>query len=72
MKQARTVSGNLIAVNNNNNNTPLQREERDDSRSDSRSDGRVAAGARKSEFVDLGKVGGTKRIFMRGGKPVVD
>jgi hypothetical protein len=63
MKQARTVSGNVIHANH----TPFQREERADGRSESRSDSR--AGGKKPEFGDLGKVGGTKRIFLKGGKP---
>jgi hypothetical protein len=63
MKQARTVSGSVIHANH----TPFQREERADSRSESRSDSR--AGGKKPEFGDLGKVGGTKRIFLKGGKP---
>ncbi|KAF2257257.1 hypothetical protein BU26DRAFT_546353 [Trematosphaeria pertusa] len=56
MKQARSVSGNIS-------HTPHQRDERAESRSESRT------GTRKSQpdFGDLGKVGGTKRIFMRGG-----
>ncbi|KAH3961379.1 hypothetical protein HBI81_205210 [Parastagonospora nodorum] len=66
MKQARTVSGSVMPVNH----TPQQREERADSRSESRSDSR--AGGKKPEFGDLGKVGGTKRIFLRGGKPVLE
>jgi hypothetical protein len=66
MKQARTVSGSVVPANH----TPQQREERADSRSESRSDSR--AGGKKPEFGDLGKVGGTKRIFLRGGKPVLE
>jgi hypothetical protein len=66
MKQARTVSGSIMPASN----TPQQREERADSRSESRSDSR--AGGKKPEFGDLGKVGGTKRIFLRGGKPVME
>jgi hypothetical protein len=66
MKQARTVSGSIMPANH----TPHQREERNDSRSESRSDSR--AGGKKPEFGDLGKVGGTKRIFLKGGKPVVE
>lgn len=66
MKQARTVSGSVMPANH----TPQQREERADSRSESRSDSR--AGGKKPEFGDLGKVGGTKRIFLRGGKPVLE
>jgi hypothetical protein len=64
MKQARTVSGNMITANH----APFQRDERVDSRSESRSDSR--AGGKKPEFGDMGKVGGTKRIFLKGGKPV--
>lgn len=66
MKQARTVSNSNMPTNH----TPYQREERADSRSESRSDSR--AGGKKPEFGDLGKVGGTKRIFLRGGKPVME
>lgn len=64
MKQARTVSsGNMTStprpehVPTHVNNNP----ERAESRSESRT------GARKTDFGVLGKVGGTKRIFMRGG-----
>jgi hypothetical protein len=60
MKQARTVSGNIMPA-------AHAREERIESRSESR-DG----GGKKPEFGDLGKVGGTKRIFLRGGKPVLE
>ncbi|CAO2651062.1 Nn.00g093590.m01.CDS01 [Neocucurbitaria sp. VM-36] len=69
MKQARTVSGNVVTANH----TPTQRDDRAESRSESRSDSRAGsrAGAKKGEFGDLGKVGGTKRIFMRGGQPSV-
>jgi hypothetical protein len=66
MKQARTVSGHVITGSN----SPFQRDERADSRSESRSDSR--AGGKKPEFSDLGKVGGTKRIFLKGGKPVLE
>ena len=58
MKQARTVSGSVVP-------TVHQHKEQAEARSDSRSDSRT--GARKSDFGDLGKVGGTKRIFLRGG-----
>lgn len=70
MKQARTVSNNVIHANN----TPFQRDERVDSRSESRSDSRAStrAGTKKPEFGDLGKIGGTKRIFLKGGKPVLE
>jgi hypothetical protein len=62
MKQARTVSGNIIPTTH----APLQREERTDSRSESRT------GGKKPEFGDLGKINGTKRIFLRGGKPSLE
>ncbi|KAF2848828.1 hypothetical protein T440DRAFT_469898 [Plenodomus tracheiphilus IPT5] len=74
MKQARTVSGSVIAANN----TPFQRDEqrggesRSESRSDSRAGTRAAGASKKPEFGDLGKIGGTKRIFLKGGKPVVE
>lgn len=66
MKQARTVSGSVMPPSH----TPQPREEGADSRSESRSDSRT--GGKKPEFGDLGKVGGTKRIFLRGGKPVME
>ncbi|KAF1852143.1 uncharacterized protein K460DRAFT_362908 [Cucurbitaria berberidis CBS 394.84] len=67
MKQARTVSSNVMTTNH----LPLQREDRVESRSESRSDSRTGsrAGGKKPDFGDLGKIGGTKRIFMRGGRP---
>ncbi|KAJ4297855.1 hypothetical protein N0V90_005754 [Kalmusia sp. IMI 367209] len=58
MKQARSVSGNLIPQQH----TPQTQGERAESRSESRASARG-----KQEFGDLGKVGGTKRIFLRGG-----
>ncbi|OAL50163.1 hypothetical protein IQ07DRAFT_600258 [Pyrenochaeta sp. DS3sAY3a] len=69
MKQARTVSGNIPHATTTHNS--LQREERAESRAESRSESRNGnrAGGRKSDFGDLGKVGGTKRIFLRGGQP---
>ena len=60
MKQARTVSSNVITSNH----PPF---ERTDSTSDSRPSSAVAG--KKTEFGDLGKVGATKRVFMKGGKP---
>ncbi|KAG9185238.1 hypothetical protein G6011_07782 [Alternaria panax] len=60
MKQARTVSSNVITSSH----PPF---ERTDSRSDSRPSS--AVGGKKTEFGDLGKVGATKRVFMKGGKP---
>lgn len=66
MKQARTVSGNVITANH----TPFQRDERADSRSEARPDSRNDR--KKPGFGDLGKVGGTKRIFLKGGKPVAE
>ncbi|KAF1941954.1 hypothetical protein EJ02DRAFT_454627 [Clathrospora elynae] len=64
MKQARTVSSNVITANH----TPFQREDRTESRSESRTGSRAGG---KKEFGDLGKVGGTKRIFLKGGKPTL-
>jgi hypothetical protein len=64
MKQARTASGSVMPPNH----TPRTREDRADSRGESRSESR--AGSKKPDFGDLGKVGGTKRIFLKGGKPV--
>jgi hypothetical protein len=66
MKQARSVSGNLI---NQFTPQPLPQSGRAESRSESRSKSRSESrpGVKgKSSFGDLGKVGGTKRIFMRG------
>lgn len=60
MKQARSVSGNLLPQNN----MPQIQGERGESRSESRTGVR---GQKSYEFGDLGKVGGTKRIFMRNG-----
>ncbi|KAF2258651.1 hypothetical protein CC78DRAFT_99754 [Lojkania enalia] len=62
LKQARNVSGNMTLA-----STVGGNKERDgaDSRSESKNENR--AGPRKSDFGDLGKVGGTKRVFMRGG-----
>lgn len=70
MKQARTVSGSVITASQ----TPFQRDEPTDARSESRSDSRAStrAGSKKPEFGDLGKIGGTKRIFLKGGKPVAE
>jgi hypothetical protein len=59
MKQARTVSSNVITSSH----PPF---ERTDSRGDSRPSS--AVGLKKTEFGDLGKVGATKRVFMKGGK----
>ncbi len=87
MKQARTVSGSVVAPPSH--HSPLLRgEERADATaagvggaaaaktevksSDDGGGSRTGSrtGARK-EFGDLGKVGGTKRIFLRGGQPYV-
>ncbi|KAF2737622.1 hypothetical protein EJ04DRAFT_510274 [Polyplosphaeria fusca] len=72
LKQARTVSGNMA-----NALTPAQHREGADSRSESRAGGRnndvgdpartSATRTKKGDFGDLGKVGGTKRVFMKGG-----
>jgi hypothetical protein len=82
MKQARSVSGQLLPQNSNSN---IRGDSRTESRGESRSESRTAArkshlkpqldprasqpDLRKPDFGDLGKVGGTKRIFMRGGAP---
>ncbi|KAJ4365412.1 hypothetical protein N0V95_000463 [Ascochyta clinopodiicola] len=68
MKQARTVS-------NSNLNKAMKEDERGEGRSKSRSESRSAsrstsrAAARRpvQDFVDLGKTGSTRRVFMRGG-----
>ncbi|KAF9698127.1 hypothetical protein EKO04_003674 [Ascochyta lentis] len=68
MKQARTVS-------NSNLNKSMKEDERGEGRSKSRSESRSAsrstsrAAARRpvQDFVDLGKTGSTRRVFMRGG-----
>ncbi|RAR02965.1 gas2 domain-containing protein [Stemphylium lycopersici] len=68
MKQARTVSSNVITSER----PSFQREDsRPESSGGSRPGSRTGPGAmsrRQSEFGDLGKVGGTKRVFMKGGK----
>jgi hypothetical protein len=66
MKQARTVSGNFITPHP----MPSERgESASDFRPGSGAGTRPAVGGRKSDFGDLGKVGNTKRVFMKGGKP---
>lgn len=68
MKQARSVS-------NSNLNKAMKEDERGEGRSKSRSESRSAsrstsrAAARRpvQDFVDLGKTGSTRRVFMRGG-----
>jgi len=67
MKQARTVSSNVIHTTH----PAFLRDERIDNRSDSRPASRPGSrtgpgAAKKPEFGDLGKVGGTKRVFMKG------
>jgi hypothetical protein len=85
MKQARSVSGTLLPQNSNPNIRGDSRtESRGESRSESRTAARKShleprksqldprasqPDLRKPDFGDLGKVGGTKRIFMRGGAP---
>ncbi|KAL1606820.1 hypothetical protein SLS60_004229 [Paraconiothyrium brasiliense] len=67
MKQARSVSGNLINQFTPQTHTHNGRgESRSESRSESRNESRTSVRGQAS-FGDLGKVGGTKRIFMRGG-----
>ena len=60
MKQARSVSGNLVSQTG----APHTQGERGESRSESRTSIR---GQKSYEFGDLGKVGGTKRLYMRNG-----
>ena len=68
MKQARSVS-------NSNLNKAMKEDERGESRSKSRSESRSASRSRSrtsarrpvQDFVDLGKTGSTRRVFMRGG-----
>jgi hypothetical protein len=58
MKQAkRTVSSNFITIQSD--STPATQGEGSESRNDS------GLGRRKSDFGDLGKVGGTKRVFLK-------
>ena len=69
MKQARTVSTSSITA-----DRPVsQRGERPvtsgGSRPGSRAGPNGALGGKKTEFKDLGKVGGTRRLFMKGAKP---
>ncbi|KAL5384250.1 hypothetical protein DPSP01_005395 [Paraphaeosphaeria sporulosa] len=66
MKQARSVSGNLVHQ-----FSPQAPPHgaRGESRSESRSESRTSVRG-QSSFGDLGKVGGTKRIFMRGSNAV--
>lgn len=69
MKQARTVSTNAIPT-----DRPVsQRDERPltsgGSRPGSRAGPGGALGGKKTEFKDLGRVGGTRRLFMKGGNP---
>ncbi|KAH6618548.1 hypothetical protein C7974DRAFT_400339 [Boeremia exigua] len=68
MKQARTVSNSNLGV-------AMKEDERGEGRSKSRSESRSAsrstsrAAAKRpvQDFVDLGKTGSTRRVFMRGG-----
>ncbi|EMD88966.1 hypothetical protein COCC4DRAFT_71750 [Bipolaris maydis ATCC 48331] len=69
MKQARIVSTNAIPT-----DRPVsQRDERPltsgGSRPGSRAGPGGALGGKKPEFKDLGRVGGTRRLFMKGGNP---
>jgi len=67
MKQARSVSGNLIQT------APQAQNDRAESRSESRTSVRKHSQQQQQqqqqqhEFGDLGKVGGTKRLFLRNG-----
>ncbi|KZM18758.1 uncharacterized protein EKO05_0006489 [Ascochyta rabiei] len=68
MKQARTVSNSSL-------NKSMKEDERGEGRSKSRSEScsasrstsRAAARRPVQDFVDLGKTGSTRRVFMRGG-----
>jgi hypothetical protein len=62
MKQARTVSSGNLSNSPRSESSHKSNGERAESRSESRT------GMRKPDFGDLGKVGGTKRLFVRGGK----
>ncbi|KAF2873055.1 hypothetical protein BDV95DRAFT_593436 [Massariosphaeria phaeospora] len=65
-KSARSVSSTSLTTNNSSLRPEHPPQPRDtSSRAESRSESR--SGARKKDFGDLGKVGGTKRIFLRGG-----
>ncbi|USP80961.1 hypothetical protein yc1106_08235 [Curvularia clavata] len=69
MKQARTVSTSAAST-----DRPVsQRGERPVTSGGSRPGSRAgpggALGGKKTEFKDLGKVGGTRRLFMKGAKP---
>ncbi|KAF1997683.1 hypothetical protein P154DRAFT_524566 [Amniculicola lignicola CBS 123094] len=66
MEQAkRSVSGTMLTSKKSEHALGNQNMDRAESRSESRSQSR--AGGRKPEFGDLGKIGGTKRVFLRGG-----
>jgi hypothetical protein len=65
MKQARSVSSGNMAKPARSTHAPAHQREGADSRSESRSESR--AKARKPDFGDLGKAGGTKRLYLRGG-----
>ncbi|KAF2190674.1 hypothetical protein K469DRAFT_721573 [Zopfia rhizophila CBS 207.26] len=61
LKQARTVSGN-VQRSGKDDQAPHNRDDKTETRSESRTGGR----GKQPDFGDLGKVGGTKRVFMRG------
>ncbi|KAF2116850.1 hypothetical protein BDV96DRAFT_598692 [Lophiotrema nucula] len=62
LKQARTVSGSITGVPRGEHTPQTNQRDGADSRSESRT------GTRRPEFGDLGKIGGTKRVFLKGGK----
>ncbi|KAJ4994382.1 gas2 domain protein [Stagonosporopsis vannaccii] len=68
MKQARSVSNsNLNKAMNEDERGEGRSKSRSESRSASRSTSRAAARRPVQDFVDLGKTGSTRRVFMRGG-----
>lgn len=68
MKQARSVSNsNLNKAMKEDERSEGRSKSRSESRSASRSTSRAAAKRPVQDFVDLGKTGSTRRVFMRGG-----
>ncbi|KAF2994058.1 hypothetical protein E8E13_001851 [Curvularia kusanoi] len=68
MKQARSVSNsNLNVATKEDERGEGRSKSRSESRSASRSTSRAAAKRPVQDFVDLGKTGSTRRVFMRGG-----
>lgn len=69
MKQARSVSNSNLnkAMKDDERSEGGRSKSRSESRSASRSTSRAAAKRPVQDFVDLGKTGSTRRVFMRGG-----